>query len=175
MSCFCIVLLFVPVYVSHLCLNGLGMWIYYKKAPCCNAFYLLTRLVPNRIPKCNPFGIQINTFLNVDSFRKPLVPLGMFLVPYFNFLAPSLTSPGFHGISLRLLGTCLRIAPQIWGRVRLLTFCPGETFDSFWLKFNPKLANFPFVSKIQKNIPKIYKNDDIYQFWGPQNVGKRSF
>ena len=65
--------------------------------------------------------------------------------------------------------------PPRFGGVRLPTFCPGGTVASFWLKFNQKLAYAPFVSKKPQFISKIQKKDDVYQFLGPQNIGKRPF
>ena len=39
------------------------------------------------------------------------------------------------------------LSPPDWGGVRLPTFCPGRTFASFGLKFNPKLANVLYYTK----------------------------
>ena len=55
------------------------------------------------------------------------------------------------------------------------TFCLGGTFASFWLNFTPKTGKRPFCTKHTTISIKNNEKDDVCQFWGPQNVGKRHF
>ena len=40
----------------------------------------------------------------------------------------------------------------------------GGAFGSFWLKVKQKVANAPFVPKIQSCVSKIHKQDNVCQF-----------
>ena len=67
-------------------------------------------------------------------------------------------------------------APQIWGGVRLPTFCPGGDVCQLFAKIQPKAGKYHFLYQKYNNLhQKCINKNDVCQFLGSQNAGKRPF